>query len=141
MNPNLALLILSWQVACLFHENETEKLLEGSTSATEAESDTLDAIHDELTPEVSWDDFNDTYAKFKSAKDYEGVKGGISSVGLEHLPCTQGVKGSSPLFSTLRKTIIDILKTNTRKRNCKETKESKRAFGGCLGSGRRGRTR
>ena len=25
---------------------------------------------------------------------------GISSVGLEHLPCTQGVKGSSPLFST-----------------------------------------
>ena len=27
-------------------------------------------------------------------------KWGISSVGLEHLPCTQGVKGSSPLFST-----------------------------------------
>ena len=27
-------------------------------------------------------------------------KRGISSVGLEHLPCTQGVKGSSPLFST-----------------------------------------
>ena len=26
---------------------------------------------------------------------------GISSVGLEHLPCTQGVKGSSPLFSTV----------------------------------------
>ena len=26
---------------------------------------------------------------------------GISSVGLEHLPCTQGVKGSSPLFSTI----------------------------------------
>ena len=25
---------------------------------------------------------------------------GISSVGLEHLPCTQGVKGSRPLFST-----------------------------------------
>ena len=69
MNPNLALLILSWQVACLFHENETEKLLEGSTSATEAESDTLDAIHDELTPDVSWDDFNATYAKFKSAKE------------------------------------------------------------------------
>ena len=69
MNPNLALLILSWQVACLFHENETDKLLEGSTSATEAESDMLDAIHDELTPDVSWDDFNSTYAKFKSAKD------------------------------------------------------------------------
>lgn len=69
MNPDLALLILSWQVACLFHENETDKLLEGSTSATEAESDTLDAIHDELTPDVSWDDFNNTYAKFKSAKD------------------------------------------------------------------------
>ena len=28
---------------------------------------------------------------------------GISSVGLEHLPCTQGVKGSSPLFSTERR--------------------------------------
>ena len=56
-------------MACLFHENETDKLLEGSTSATEAESDTLDAIHDELTPDVSWDDFNNTYAKFKSAKD------------------------------------------------------------------------
>ena len=28
------------------------------------------------------------------------VNWGISSVGLEHLPCTQGVKGSSPLFST-----------------------------------------
>ena len=25
---------------------------------------------------------------------------GISSVGLEHLPCTQGVIGSSPIFST-----------------------------------------
>lgn len=69
MNPDLALLILSWQVACLYHETETEKLLEGSTSATETESDTLDAIHDEVTPDVSWDDFNNTYAKFKSAKD------------------------------------------------------------------------
>ena len=69
MNPDLALLILSWQVACLYHETETEKLLEGSTSATETESDTLDAIHDEVTPNVSWDDFNNTYAKFKSAKD------------------------------------------------------------------------
>ena len=29
-----------------------------------------------------------------------GTHWGISSVGLEHLPCTQGVKGSSPLFST-----------------------------------------
>ena len=60
MNSNLALLILSWQVACLYHESETDKLLPGSTS---------DAIHDELTPDVSWDDFNSTYAKFKSAKD------------------------------------------------------------------------
>ena len=32
-------------------------------------------------------------------ENYE-LKRGISSVGLEHLPCTQGVKGSSPLFST-----------------------------------------
>ena len=39
MNPDLALLILSWQVACLYHETETEKLLPGSTSATEAESE------------------------------------------------------------------------------------------------------
>ena len=28
---------------------------------------------------------------------------GISSVGLEHLLCTQGVIGSSPLFSTKKK--------------------------------------
>ncbi len=69
MNPNLALLILSWQVACLFHETETEKLLPGSASATEAESDELDKIHDEMTPDVSWDDFNETYGDFHSAKD------------------------------------------------------------------------
>ena len=29
--------------------------------------------------------------------------GGLSSVGLEHLPCTQGVKGSNPLDSTKTK--------------------------------------
>lgn len=69
MNPNLALLVLSWQVACLFHENETEILLPGSSSATQAESDTLDQIHDELTPDVSWDDFNKVYGSFSSAKD------------------------------------------------------------------------
>lgn len=68
MNPNLALLILSWQVACLFHETETEKLLPGSASATEAESDELDKIHDELTPDVSWDDFNMVYGGFSNAK-------------------------------------------------------------------------
>ena len=73
MNPNLALLILSWQVACLYHENETDKLLPGSSSATQAESDTLAQIHDELTPDVSWDDFNDIYAKFTSAKDRAGA--------------------------------------------------------------------
>ncbi|MBR2469385.1 MAG: hypothetical protein IKB43_04425 [Fibrobacter sp.] len=69
MNPNLALLVLSWQVACLFHENETENLLPGSSSATQAESDTLDQIHDELTPDVSWDDFNKVYGSFSSAKE------------------------------------------------------------------------
>ncbi len=69
MNPNLALLVLSWQVACLFHENETEILLPGSSSATQAESDTLDQIHDELTPDVSWDDFNKVYGSFSSAKE------------------------------------------------------------------------
>ena len=69
MNPDLALLILSWQVACLYHDNEDGKLLPGSMSATQAESDMLDKIHDELTPNVSWDEFNDTYARFSSAKD------------------------------------------------------------------------
>lgn len=73
MNPNLALLILSWQVACLYHDNETETLLPGSESATQAESDMLDKIHDELTPDVSWDEFNSTYAKFSSAKDRAGA--------------------------------------------------------------------
>lgn len=68
MKPNLALLILSWQVACLFHEAENEKLLPGSASATEAESDELDKIHDELTPDVDWDDFNMTYVGYSSAK-------------------------------------------------------------------------
>ncbi|SHK69474.1 hypothetical protein [Fibrobacter sp. UWEL] len=68
MKPNLALLILSWQVACLFHETETEKLLPGSASATEAESDELDKIHDELTPDVDWDDFNMVYGGFSNAK-------------------------------------------------------------------------
>ena len=87
MNQNLALLILSWQVACLYHENETDKLLPGSTSATEAESDTLDAIHDELTPDVSWDDFNNTYAKFKSAKDRAGA-------------CVEALKDATPEFTS-----------------------------------------
>ena len=87
MNPNLALLILSWQVACLFHETETEKLLDGSTSATEAESDTLDAIHDEVTPDVSWDDFNDTYARFSSAKERVAA-------------CVKVLKDESPEFKS-----------------------------------------
>lgn len=69
MKSNLALLVLSWQVACLYHTTEVEKLLPGATSATQAESDELDKIHDEVTPDVDWDDFNDTYASFKSAKD------------------------------------------------------------------------
>ena len=73
MNPNLALLILSWQVACLYHDNETDTLLPGSESATQTESDMLDKIHDELTPDVSWDEFNSTYAKFSSAKDRAGA--------------------------------------------------------------------
>ena len=87
MNPNLALLILSWQVACLFHETETEKLLQGSTSATEAESDTLDAIHDELTPDTSWDDFNNLYASFNSAKERVAA-------------CVDVLKNESPEFKS-----------------------------------------
>ena len=69
MSPDLALLILSWQVACLYHKEEKGELLPGSTSATQAESDMLDKIHDELTPNVSWDEFNGVYARFSSAKD------------------------------------------------------------------------
>ena len=87
MKPNLALLILSWQVACLFHETETEKLLPGSTSATEAESDTLDAIHDEVVPDVSWDEFNDVYASFSSLKDRANA-------------CIEAIKGESPEFKS-----------------------------------------
>jgi len=87
MNPDLALLVLSWQVACLFHENETDKLLPGSTSATEAESDTLDKIHDELTPDVSWDDFNDVYARFSSAKERAGA-------------CVEALKNETPEFKS-----------------------------------------
>ena len=88
MNPNLALLILSWKVACLYHESETEKLLPGSTSATEAESDTLDAIHDEVTPDVSWDDFNNTYGSFKTAKERAAA-------------CVEVLKGQSGEFRSL----------------------------------------
>lgn len=69
MNSKMALLILCWQTACLSHDKETEKLLPGATSATEAESDELDKIHDELTPDVSWDDFNKLYGNFASAAD------------------------------------------------------------------------
>ena len=69
---------------------------------------------------------------------------GISSVGLEHLPCTQGVKGSSPLFSTVffwgskkrrqEREIIDILDKKKRIQSKQEsyyrdmiTKEKKEA--------------
>ncbi|SHI30008.1 hypothetical protein [Fibrobacter sp. UWP2] len=69
MKPDMALLILAWQVACLFHEKEVEKLLPGATSATEAESAELDKIHDEMTPDVSWDELNEAYADFQNAKD------------------------------------------------------------------------
>lgn len=41
----------------------------GATSATEAESAELDKIHDEVTPNASWDDFNNLYASYKSASD------------------------------------------------------------------------
>jgi hypothetical protein len=87
MNPNMALLILSWQVACLFHETETEKLLPGSTSATEAESDTLDLIHDEVVPDVSWDEFNDIYASFSSLKERANA-------------CIEVIKGETPEFKS-----------------------------------------
>ena len=106
MNPNLALLILSWQVACLFHENETDKLLEGSTSATEAESDMLDAIHDELTPDVSWDDFNSTYAKFKSAKDRAAA-------------CVEAIKNESGEFKS------KVLESMLRVANASKEDENK----------------
>ena len=69
MNSNMALLILCWQTACLSHDHENEKLLPGATSATEAESAELDKIHDELTPNACWDEFNNLYAGFKTASD------------------------------------------------------------------------
>ncbi len=87
MNPNLALLVLSWQVACLFHETENEKLLPGSSSATEAESDELDKIHDELTPDVSWDEFNSTYGCYINAKERTAA-------------CVNALKGESDEFKS-----------------------------------------
>ena len=69
MNSNMALLILCWQTACLSHEHENGKLLPGASSATEAESAELDKIHDEMTPNASWDEFNNLYASFRSASD------------------------------------------------------------------------
>ncbi len=69
MNSEMALLILSWQTACLSHNHENELLLPGATSATEAESAELDKIHDEVTPNASWDEFNNLYGNFKSASD------------------------------------------------------------------------
>lgn len=110
MNQNLALLILSWQVACLFHETETETLLPGSASATQAESDTLDQIHDELTPDVSWDDFNKTYASFGSAKDRAGA-------------CVKALKDSTPEFKS--KVLESMLKiANASKENDNESNVS-----------------
>lgn len=110
MNPNLALLILSWQVACLYHESETEKLLPGSTSATEAESDALDAIHDEVTPDVSWDDFNDTYASFNTAKERAAA-------------CVEVLKGQSGEFRS--KVLESMLRVaNASRENDNETNVS-----------------
>jgi predicted nucleic acid-binding Zn-ribbon protein len=60
---------LCWQTACLSHSHENGQLLPGATSATEAESAELDKIHDEVTPNASWDEFNKLYASFKSASD------------------------------------------------------------------------
>ena len=65
----MALLILCWQTACLSHDLETEQLLPGAKSATEAESAELDKIHDDVTPGASWDEFNSLYAGFKSASE------------------------------------------------------------------------
>lgn len=67
MTQEMALLVLSWQVACLYHDKENDTLLPGATSATQAESDELDKIHDEKVPEVSWDEFNDVYGSFQTA--------------------------------------------------------------------------
>ncbi len=87
MNQNMALLILSWQAACLYHKVEMDKLLPGSTSATLSESNMLDKIHDELTPDVSWDDFNKAYAEYSSAKDRAGA-------------CLEALKDATPEFKS-----------------------------------------
>lgn len=110
MNPNLALLILSWQVACLYHENEADKLLPGSASATEAESDMLDQIHDELTPDVSWDEFNDVYARYSSAKERAGA-------------CVEALKGETAEFKS--KVLESMLKVaNASRENDNESNVS-----------------
>ena len=110
MNPNLALLILSWQVACLYHENEADKLLPGSASATEAESDMLDLIHDELTPDVSWDEFNDVYARYSSAKERAGA-------------CVEALKGETAEFKS--KVLESMLKVaNASRENDNESNVS-----------------
>ena len=69
MNAKNALLVLCWQTACLYHDKENSTLLPGAQSATEEESFILDKIHDTHTPDVSWDEFNDTYASFSKASD------------------------------------------------------------------------
>ncbi|MCQ2103472.1 MAG: hypothetical protein MJY98_09645 [Fibrobacter sp.] len=69
MTPKMALLVLSWQVACIYHDKENDSLLPGSQSATWAESEVLDEIHDELTPEIAWEEFNEVYGSFPAAKD------------------------------------------------------------------------
>lgn len=110
MNSNLALLILSWQVACLYHENEADKLLPGSASATEAESDMLDQIHDELTPDVSWDEFNDVYARYSSAKERAGA-------------CVEALKGETAEFKS--KVLESMLKVaNASRENDNESNVS-----------------
>ena len=48
---------------------------------------------------------------------------GISSVGLEHLLCKQGVKGSTPLFSTLKR----------NRRNETEARQARRGTAGPQG--------
>ncbi|MCL4101573.1 hypothetical protein SAMN05720766_10466 [Fibrobacter sp. UWH9] len=116
MNPNLALLILSWQVACLFHETETEKLLPGSASATEAESDELDKIHDELTPNVSWDDFNNTYGKFRNAKDRIDA-------------CVAAIKGESEEFKrAVLNAMIRVAEASNEDGNASNISPEEKAF-------------
>lgn len=67
LSQEMALLVLSWQLACLEQEEEVEPLLEGATTATLAEDKVLDRIKEQENMSFSWNDFNTAYSGYSSA--------------------------------------------------------------------------